>query len=83
MKFYNLSVQKRTIRLISTSSKAVISRSSTSQNRLEHYINGSESSSIKSLNNPSILGDNNENYAVQQYLNTNSNNISPQDILED
>lgn len=81
MRFYYLSLQKSTIRLISTSSKAVISRSSTSQNRLEQYVNGSESSSIKSLNKPSILGENSEDNVVQQYLNTNPNNTSPQEII--
>jgi hypothetical protein len=79
---YNFSsVQKCTIRLISTSSKVVISRSSASQNRLEQSINISESSSIKSLNKPNNLNDNYVDYIVQQTnLETNNNN-SPQEII--
>lgn len=72
---FNFSLShKSNIRCISTSSKAVISRSSVSQEKLEQYINVSQSNSIKS---PSDF-DNNYNNSIteQAILEINKGNIN-------
>lgn len=72
---FNFSLfQKSNIRCSSTSSKAVISRSSVSQQNLEQYMNVSQSNSIKS---PSDF-DNNYNNSIteQAILEINKGNIN-------